>query len=182
MRVRSQKARSENITMARKTTYIVLTALALSAAACKQEVAGTTTVEPTAKAAPEPEAEQQASNVHVDDEIQKLCDMPTPNFEFDSDNLGDQARNALDILARCFIDGAAKDRDLRLVGHADPRGDEEYNMGLGQRRASSVASFLIDKGLPEARVETSSRGEMDATGSDESGWAQDRRVDIKLAG
>lgn len=168
--------------MTRTLTFIALAALAISAPACKQEVAGTTTVEPTAKAEPAPEGEKQASNVHVDDEIQKLCNMPTPNFEFDSANLGGQAREALDILAKCFIDGAAKDRDLRLVGHADPRGDEEYNMGLGQRRASSVATFLIDKGLPESRVETSSRGEIDATGVDESGWADDRRVEIKLAG
>ena len=170
--------------MASKSALIAFTALVLGTTACKKEVAGEKTVEPTAKAAPEKavDSEEQPANVHIDPEIQKLCNMPTPNFAFDSANLGAQAEDALEILAKCFIDGKAKDKNMRLVGHADPRGDEDYNLGLGQRRASSVASFLIDKGLSDSRVETSSRGELDASGTDEAGWAEDRRVDIMLAG
>ena len=53
-------------------------------------------------------------------------------------------------------------------------------MGLGQRRAGSVSAYLTKMGLPDTRMETSSRGELDASGEDESGWSKDRRVDILL--
>jgi peptidoglycan-associated lipoprotein len=67
------------------------------------------------------------------------------------------------------------------VGHADPRGDEEYNVALGGRRSDAVANELIARNLRRNQVSTTSRGEMDATGTNEAGWAQDRRVDVQLA-
>jgi peptidoglycan-associated lipoprotein len=70
---------------------------------------------------------------------------------------------------------------MRLVGHADPRGGEEYNLVLGGSRADGVRTFLIDRGLAAGQVASTSRGEMDAKGRDESSWAEDRRVDIRLA-
>jgi peptidoglycan-associated lipoprotein len=70
---------------------------------------------------------------------------------------------------------------MNLVGHADPRGEEEYNMVLGGKRADNVKHFLTGVGLPDAQAMTTSRGEMDATGTDESSWAKDRRVDVVLA-
>ena len=69
---------------------------------------------------------------------------------------------------------------MRLVGHADPRGDEEYNMVLGGRRADNVKAAIAGAGLDSAKMATTSRGEMDATGTDEAGWERDRRVDIML--
>jgi peptidoglycan-associated lipoprotein len=69
---------------------------------------------------------------------------------------------------------------MRLVGHADPRGDEEYNMTLGNRRADNVKTAIVDAGLAASQVATTSRGEMDATGTDEASWEKDRRVDVLL--
>jgi peptidoglycan-associated lipoprotein len=69
---------------------------------------------------------------------------------------------------------------MRLVGHADPRGDEEYNRVLGQRRADSVKGAIATAGLDSAKMETTSRGEDDASGTDDNGWAKDRRVDVML--
>jgi peptidoglycan-associated lipoprotein len=66
------------------------------------------------------------------------------------------------------------------VGHADPRGGSDYNMTLGQSRADSVAMYLVKKGMDKSKAESSSRGAMDATGSDEPTWARDRRVDMML--
>ena len=40
--------------------------------------------------------------------------------------------------------------------------------------------YLVDLGVGRERMSTTSRGEMDATGTSEQGWAQDRRVDIEL--
>ncbi len=125
------------------------------------------------------ETDDQAA-VAVDDELAKLCDLPETRFDFNSSKLSKGATKTLNALATCFTSGPAKDRSMRLVGHADPRGDDDYNMGLGQRRAGSVSTYLAKKGLSDGRMETSSRGELDATGSDKSSWAKDRRVDIML--
>ena len=83
-------------------------------------------------------------------------------------------------LADCFSTGPLKGRELRLVGHADPRGEEEYNMVLGGRRADNVKTAIAAQGLSAAKIATTSRGKLDATGSDESSWAKDRRVDVVL--
>jgi peptidoglycan-associated lipoprotein len=151
--------------------------------ACKKAEEPTTlpaNTRPSEPAAVAAEEEANQAGVHVDDAVVKLCDLPEARFDFDSAKLSPSATNMLDALATCFISGPAKDESMRLVGHADPRGDDDYNMGLGQRRAGSVAAYLTKKGLPEARMETSSRGELDASGEDESGWSKDRRVDILL--
>jgi peptidoglycan-associated lipoprotein len=121
------------------------------------------------------------AGIVIDDRIASLCDIPTAHFDFDSSALSPQARAALDALASCFIDGPAKGKGMRMVGHADPRGTEEYNFGLGQRRAGSVATYITNRGLAESAIETSSRGELDAKGSDEDTWARDRKVEIFLA-
>ena len=87
----------------------------------------------------------------------------------------------LDALARCFITGPLKGKGMKLVGHADPRGELEYNLGLGQRRAGSISGFLAKKGVEQGKMATSSKGEFEASGTDEDSWARDRRVEILLA-
>ena len=119
--------------------------------------------------------------VSLDPRIVELCKLEEPKFDFDSASLSPQATKVLDAMAACFVDGPAKGKSLKLVGHADPRGETVYNFGLGQRRAGSVAQYLGKKGVPSGRVASSSRGALDATGTDEEGWAKDRRVDIMLA-
>ena len=89
-------------------------------------------------------------------------------------------RIRLDALARCFVSGKLEGRTARLVGHTDPRGEVEYNLGLGQRRAGSVAGYLGGRGMAQGHLETTSRGELDAIGTDEGGWARDRKVDVVL--
>ena len=84
-------------------------------------------------------------------------------------------------LAVCFSTGPLAGRQMGLVGHADPRGESEYNMLLGERRATNVKQVIVSEGLAPDKMSTSSRGEMDATGTDEASWARDRRVDVVLA-
>ncbi len=119
--------------------------------------------------------------VNIDDRLASLCGLPDARFEFNSSKISKSATDTLDALAQCMIDGAAKEESVQLVGHADPRGEENYNLSLGQRRAGSVAKYLAKAGVPKKRASTTSRGELDASGSDEDGWASDRRVDILLA-
>lgn len=123
-----------------------------------------------------------SGSIHIDDKIAAACgDLPTAHFAFDSAGVAGDAAAALDALARCFVTGPLKGKGMKLVGHADPRGTATYNYGLGQKRAGSVAEFLAKKGLENSRIATSSRGELEATGTDEQGWAQDRKVEILLA-
>jgi peptidoglycan-associated lipoprotein len=138
---------------------------------------------PAAKpAAAKPDtASPTSGSIQIDDKILKACgDIPTARFAFDSASLGPDANAALEALARCFVSGPLKGRSMRLVGHADPRGETEYNLGLGQKRAGSVADFLATKGLDKARIQTLSKGAFEATGTDEQGWARDRKVEVAL--
>ena len=122
-----------------------------------------------------------AGSLHIDDKIVKACgDIPTAHFAFDSAAIGAEAAGALDALARCFSTGPLKGRSMRLTGFADQRGELEYNMGLGQKRAGSVADYLGKKGLDKAKLHTTSKGSLEATGADEEGWARDRKVLVTL--
>lgn len=103
-----------------------------------------------------------------------------PKFEFDQVELLPEDRNVLEQVAVCVTRGPLKGRALRLIGHADPRGEPEYNLTLGAQRAGSAFSFLTHLGVDPNKLATTSRGELDATGIDEAGWRRDRRVDILL--
>jgi peptidoglycan-associated lipoprotein len=66
---------------------------------------------------------------------------------------------------------------IRVEGHCDERGTAQYNMALGERRASQVKNFLVQLGIEESRIENISLGEEKpfATGSSEDAWSQNRR-------
>jgi peptidoglycan-associated lipoprotein len=124
--------------------------------------------------------------VNVSDEILKACKIDfdnvetAPKFDFDRSDLRDGERGLLQKVATCLTTGPLKGRALRLVGRADPRGETEYNFALGASRAESVRAYLMGLGLSAQNVATTSRGKLDATGTDEEGWQRDRRVDIDL--
>jgi peptidoglycan-associated lipoprotein len=139
---------------------------------------------PAAKTAADskPADSPTASAVHISDEILEACGISKPDafFAFDSANVRPDDARVLDQIATCFSTGKLKGRTLKLVGHADPRGGSDYNVTLGQSRADAVAGYITSKGLDKAKTESTSRGAMDATGSDEPTWARDRRVDVLL--
>lgn len=141
------------------------------------------TPKPAAVAAPKQKDTDTptSGSVHIDDKIRKACgDLPTARFAFDSADVAGDAAAALDALARCFVSGPLKGKSMRLIGHADVRGETGHNFVLGQKRAGSVSEYLTKKGLEQARINTMSKGEMEATGTDEEGWARDRKVEIFL--
>lgn len=124
----------------------------------------------------------------VSDAIAKACGIPpraagknvSPSFDYDSAALGEEDRAMLGQVARCLTEGALRGRNVKLVGRADPRGEPEYNMTLGGSRADSVRRYMVDLGVGKEKLQATSRGELDATGTNEEGWARDRRVDIEL--
>lgn len=131
---------------------------------------------------PNPPDSPQASAVHISDEIVKACGISAPDayFAFDSSNLRPDDVHVLGQLTTCFTTGPLAGRTMKLVGHADPRGGSDYNMTLGQSRADAVKDYMVQHGMDKSKTDSSSRGAMDATGTDEPSWARDRRVDIML--
>jgi peptidoglycan-associated lipoprotein len=132
--------------------------------------------------AQKPDDNPSKSQIRIAEEIKKACGLSDDeaHFAYDSDQVRDQDKAILKKLADCFTTGPLKGRQMRLVGHADPRGEDEYNMVLGGRRADNVKNAIVTAGMSGAKVDSSSRGEMDASGTDEAGWTEDRRVDIML--
>lgn len=120
--------------------------------------------------------------VKVDPSIAQACGISEPEayFEYNSSKVSGAADGVLQKLATCFTTGPLAGKTMGVVGHTDPRGDEEYNMALGGRRADNIKAALVKKGLPDRQMQTTSRGEMEATGSDEASWAKDRRVELTL--
>ena len=117
--------------------------------------------------------------------IKDVRQIPTlgeqPKFDFESYDLTTEEKQVLDQVADCLIKGALKGKSVTLVGRADPRGENEYNMSLGAYRASAVKNYLGQKGVEHNRMKETSRGALEATGTEEGGWREDRRVDITLA-
>ena len=70
---------------------------------------------------------------------------------------------------------------IRLEGHGDDRGTREYNLALGERRAKSVADYLVLQGVSRSQIEVISYGEEKpvAFGQNEQAFALNRRVELK---
>jgi peptidoglycan-associated lipoprotein len=145
----------------------------------------TATTETTSSRATVPAAAPR-HDVVISDEILRTCKIDfsnvdrAPKFDFDRSELQSEDRDVLAQVAKCVTTGPLGGRALHLVGRADPRGEVEYNMVLGSSRANSVARYLEGLGVSAAKVTESSRGKLDATGTDEAGWQRDRRVDLEL--
>jgi peptidoglycan-associated lipoprotein len=151
------------------------------------DVARTPDVEPPAATQPIEQDTQVSPGLAVSGDIASMCNIKSamatranPTFDYDKDELTAEDRVVLDQLATCLTSGPLKGRAVALIGRADPRGTEEYNLGLGSRRASSVGQYLGRLGVTDPQMTVTTRGALDATGTDESGWKTDRRVDIQL--
>ena len=71
---------------------------------------------------------------------------------------------------------------IRISGHCDERGSDEYNLALGNRRATAAKQYLVSHGIDASRIETVSYGEERpiAQGHDEEAWAQNRRDEFEI--
>ena len=78
-------------------------------------------------------------------------------FDYDKADIRPDQVSKLQSNAQWLRDNA--NVRLTIEGHCDERGSEEYNIGLGDRRANAVKEFLVSQGLPVARVNTISYGE-----------------------
>ena len=146
---------------------------------------------PVAASQPAPaatvESKPASANVSVSDDLARRCKLQfasveqAPKFAYNDSELLPSDRDVLQQVADCLTRGPLQGHTVQLVGRADPRGTDEYNLALGTRRAATVRTYLERLGVPSQRLSPTTRGEIDASGSDEVGWQRDRRVDLQLA-
>jgi len=122
-------------------------------------VTGMTRVVVTAPAPPPPPVTRPATNTGtIDSRIQS--DLKDAFYDYDSNNIRDDARAVLtadaDAMKRIFADFPTA--TIAVEGHCDERGSAEYNLGLGDRRASSARDFLISLGVPAEKLKPISYG------------------------
>src|SRR6266536_2821493 len=74
------------------------------------------------------------------------------------------------------------DLKIRIGGHCDERGSDEYNLALGNRRAQAAKQYLVSHGIDASRIETQSWGEERplVDGHDENAWSQNRRDEFEI--
>ena len=103
-------------------------------------------------------------------------------FEYDAAELSEQARTALASKAQLLQ--MHRNIRIRITGHTDSRGADEYNLALGQRRAAAAKRYLVQLGVADDRIELVSMGEEHpaALGEDESAWLQNRRAEFTIIG
>lgn len=101
-------------------------------------------------------------------------------FDFDASSIKQSEREKLKT-AKDYLDKNPTYR-LLLEGHCDWRGTAEYNLGLGDRRATAAKKYLLSLGVAADKLETLSKGSLEAAkNGDEAAMAKDRRVDLVVS-
>ena len=111
---------------------------------------------------------------------QRLADVQDAFFDYDKTDIRSDARDALtrDAAALKAILADFPGAAIVIEGHCDERGSAEYNLGLGDRRASAAKEFLQGLGVPADRLKTISYGKErpQCTEQNETCWQKNRRV------
>ena len=116
---------------------------------------------------------EKTERIRVDRDMFENDDV---QFEFDSAKLSMEAQDILRRKAQWLEENPRA--KIIIEGHCDERGTNEYNLALGDRRAFSAKSFLVDLGIADSRLTTVSYGEERPIDSraDEDAWAKNRRA------
>lgn len=133
--------------------------------------------EPEPEPAPEPEPQPQTVSFSAD-----------TLFEFDKAVLRPGGERELDNFVT-KLNGVDYDT-VKVIGHTDRIGSEAYNMDLSKRRAESVESYLVTRGVPDHKISSEGRGESEpvTTEAECSGkklipcYQPDRRVEVEVTG
>lgn len=104
------------------------------------------------------------------------------HFDLDKANVRPDDAGTLD--QKVAILQANPNLRIRVHGHCDERGSDEYNLALGNRRAQAAKQYLVSHGIDASRIETQSWGEERplVDGHDEGAWSQNRRDEFEIIG
>lgn len=169
---------------------VLLVAVPLAVSACKKKPAA---VEPepqmpvqTATPPNTNPVDDEAAKRAAEEAVRKAIEaarsalLETIYYDYDSDELRSDARATLDAKLRVLNANPAL--RIRIEGHCDERGTDQYNLALGRRRADQAKRYLMDRGIDASRIETISYGNERPVvqGGTEEAWAQNRRGEFQI--
>jgi peptidoglycan-associated lipoprotein len=127
------------------------------------------------------EADDAAANARTTETVRNML-AAMIHFDYDKSNIRSDDAGTLD--QKVAILQANANLRIRIHGHCDERGSDEYNLALGNRRAQSAKQYLVSHGIDAGRIEIQSWGEERplVDGHDESSWAQNRRDEFEIIG
>jgi peptidoglycan-associated lipoprotein len=149
-------------------------------AAAREAAARKATEAPKESAVKEEAAKETRSAVKASEGDAALQSLSAVFFAFDSQALSQDSRDTLaknaDVLKK------KTDLKIKIEGHCDERGSDEYNLALGERRAKSAMDYLVTMGVPANRIDTISYGKEKPAdpGHDETAWAKNRRAEFTI--
>ncbi|MBS4090739.1 OmpA family protein [Pseudomonas rustica] len=113
-------------------------------------------------------------------EVITLSDAGDVLFDFDKSDLTPSAKAQLDTLMDKLRNADVV--SIKVIGHTDSKGSDAYNQALSERRASSVASYLLSQGLSPNKLTSEGRGESEpvADNATDEGRAKNRRVELHI--
>jgi peptidoglycan-associated lipoprotein len=137
---------------------------------------------PAPAPAPRPLSEEEIFARKSVDQLNAEKPMDDVFFDLDQSTVRDDARPALQKNADWLKKWGSV--AITIEGYCDSRGSAEYNLGLGNRRATSVKDYLVSLGIPAGRVAVVSRGEEQpfCTDENEACWQQNRRGHFVVTG
>jgi peptidoglycan-associated lipoprotein len=171
-----------------KATLLILTLFSVVACSSTSDeadppvpaaIAGESGIDATTRRSQELEAEARARAAAAEERMmQAALNTAVFYFDFDVAEFRPADRDILTFHARELA--ANRNKSIRLEGHADERGTREYNIALGERRASSVMNYLIVNGAARSQLELVSFGEEqpEDRGQGEASHQRNRRVVI----
>jgi len=168
---------TQRLAAATATTSYVLTATGPGG-----EATATTTLTVTAPVPPTPPTTTTSSRGTLESRVER--DLQDAYFDYDSNNIRADARAALsadaEALKRIFAD--FPNASIIVEGHCDERGSAEYNLGLGDRRATAARDFLAQVGVTGDRLKTVSYGKERPTCTEatEGCWQKNRRAHFSV--
>jgi peptidoglycan-associated lipoprotein len=128
---------------------------------------------------PPPPPRSDAGN--ADKAAQRVATMSDRiHFDYDKSDVKPEDTGKLDAKAQLLKQFAAL--RIRVTGHCDERGSDQYNIALGMRRATAAKNYLVQLGIDASRIDVASLGrEVPADpGHDEAAWAQNRRDEFEI--
>ena len=135
---------------------------------------------PVKEAPPAPAVVAPATPPGVAVTEEKRSQFDDVRFDFDKSEVNGDGRKTCQTVA----DYLKKNPKAKLLieGHCDERGTAEYNLALGERRATAVMTYLVSLGVPKAALSTVSFGKEKPLdpGHDEGAWAKNRRAHFVL--
>jgi peptidoglycan-associated lipoprotein len=145
--------------------------------------ASTPPAAPPAVSKASPPAPQAADRSRIGEQaLLSMLQQTVVRFEFNSAQLTPESQTRLQKLAEALT--ANRSVPIRIAGHCDERGTEEYNLALGQKRAEVAKTYLATLGVEPSRIETISYGEerpLDPRQTDEA-WSANRRDEFSIRG